>query len=889
MIKINKPKFDLRNLVGGTLDNGVKYSLIHDETLEKSYVTVAVNVGSHSNPKGYDGLAHFLEHMLFMGSKKYPGEEHYFDELNKLGGYSNAYTDSMETVYYFNVFDDGLENMFDIFSRFFIDPLFKKDSIEREINAVDNEHKKNINSDMWRKQQFMTDLLNKDTSMNNFGTGSLNTLKKDNIRDVLIDFYKKHYTTDNISICIASSKPIVELKGIIDTTFGNIAESKCVNKLEFNKNFYSENNLNTYYLKTLSNIYNVSYIFEIPVQSEYVHTKFFFVFETMLLNKSDKSLYFDLTRKGYLNNIDVDITFEGVFEIILNLTKHGLDNLAYVESALYKTIEQINNSDIQSYAKYLKEILEKNYDTIHKFETTDLCNMLAVNHYYCDTKDIFNNDFSIREIKKTIEYKNTFIKYINNKNVIKIISCPEYPYGQKITLKKAREYNTEYALIKLKLKSVPVNNISFNLSDLQNEYLNGVPVLIDELDAYDVPTLITQNQWYGGCSKFGEPLVSILLQINNEYYNTAIKYILTKISCIILNYIINIKMHKLFQLPYSISFNAMPSTSSININISALNDVSKIQLLLKELKEFLFNIDITVLTELYVNNLMISLQESYENIKFSNPSNYSNNVLKSTIYDTEYPTKTLIDAIKIIDFNQIIKHMKKILDGSTMTSLIYGNIDKKNINGLLDSYKEYFNNSEIIVPIVQDIQQICVKHLNPNEKANCVTLFYSMGRLDIINEKDAIKNILAIIGTRILSQPFFDELRTKKQFGYLVNMGMSVYRNNYYVTQKIQSNKPIKDIIDNIIEFNKSINKYFKSDSTFKSFINSIKKELMEPDYSLSDKISKYLPEIINHEYVFNRNIILFKQIDKITKKCVNSYFNHLLSKPIKIIIKGQK
>ena len=160
-----------------------------------------------------------------------------------------------------------------------------------------------------------------------------------------------------------------------------------------------------------------------------------------------------------------------------------------------------------------------------------------------------------------------------------------------------------------------------------------------------------------------------------------------------------------------------------------------------------------------------------------------------------------------------------------------------------------------------------------------------MGDLDIKNN-DSIKIILGIVGVRILSQIFFDELRTKNQLGYLVNMKMISYRNKYYITQKIQSNKTIDIILDKINNFNNNISKYLL-ESDFNEFISSIKKELLENDYSLNDKINKYLPEIINHEFIFNRKLILSKQIDKITKEDVNGYFKVILSKSINVIING--
>jgi secreted Zn-dependent insulinase-like peptidase len=269
-----------------------------------------------------------------------------------------------------------------------------------------------------------------------------------------------------------------------------------------------------------------------------------------------------------------------------------------------------------------------------------------------------------------------------------------------------------------------------------------------------------------------------------------------------------------------------------------------------------------------------------------NPSSYSMNKIRSAIYDTEYPIEQLISATKIINFNQIKEYIKTILEDSNITSLIYGNINKKDISGLLDSYNKYFTNTSLNFPVVHDIQEINVKHPNPDEKSHSVILFYQMGTLNMKEETDVTKNILGIIGTIILSQPFFDDLRTKKQLGYLVNMGMSVYRNKYYVVQKIQSDKPIEHIIENINNFNKNINKYLM-ESEFDNFIKSIKKELMEPEYSLSEKINKYLPEITSHEYIFNRNIILSNQIEKITREDVISYFNQLLLKPIKVIING--
>ena len=149
------PQNELRKFYSNKLSNNIKYTLIEDKNIEDTTVNVSIKVGYFSEPKNYNGLAHFLEHMLFLGSKKYPIENYFDSKLKSYGGFSNAYTSLFETVYYFNVLSKHFEEILDIFSRFFIDPLFDKKSVEREINAIDSEHLKNINNDGWILRYFL--------------------------------------------------------------------------------------------------------------------------------------------------------------------------------------------------------------------------------------------------------------------------------------------------------------------------------------------------------------------------------------------------------------------------------------------------------------------------------------------------------------------------------------------------------------------------------------------------------------------------------------------------------------------------------------------------------------------------------------------------------------
>lgn len=96
---VNKRVLDDRTYKSFTLTNGLRVLLISDPQSSRSAAALDVHVGYFSDPKELPGLAHFCEHMTFLGTKKYPKEEEFSSFLSSNGGSSNAYTDSEDTVY----------------------------------------------------------------------------------------------------------------------------------------------------------------------------------------------------------------------------------------------------------------------------------------------------------------------------------------------------------------------------------------------------------------------------------------------------------------------------------------------------------------------------------------------------------------------------------------------------------------------------------------------------------------------------------------------------------------------------------------------------------------------------------------------------------------------
>ena len=96
---VNKSPNDEREYAAVTLDNGLQVLMVSDATTEKSAAALSVGVGAFSDPMDFQGMAHYLEHMLFMGSESFPEPDGYMNFAAENGGSSNAYTSSEITNY----------------------------------------------------------------------------------------------------------------------------------------------------------------------------------------------------------------------------------------------------------------------------------------------------------------------------------------------------------------------------------------------------------------------------------------------------------------------------------------------------------------------------------------------------------------------------------------------------------------------------------------------------------------------------------------------------------------------------------------------------------------------------------------------------------------------
>ena len=224
-MSIRKSPNDDRNYRHVTLSNGLNCVLISDPTTDKAAASLDVNVGHFADPDNVPGIAHFLEHMLFLGTEDFPNENYYASFLQEHGGASNAYTSTENTNYYFDVLQDHLQEVLKVFSAFFVNPLFSPEMTARELNAVHSENGKNLLNDMWRNFQLSKSTADPDHPFSKFGTGNKETLETTpaanniNVRDVLLNFHKTWYSASIMKLCVLGRESLDDLEKMVAPLF----------------------------------------------------------------------------------------------------------------------------------------------------------------------------------------------------------------------------------------------------------------------------------------------------------------------------------------------------------------------------------------------------------------------------------------------------------------------------------------------------------------------------------------------------------------------------------------------------------------------------------------------------------------------------------------------
>ena len=456
MQTVLKSPNDKRNYYTYDLPNDLRVFIITDNDIDLASAAMLVKIGYYCDT--VPGIAHFLEHMLFTGTQKFPEENHFSSFVAKHNGTHNAYTAYDHTCYYFSSTEEGFGVALDNFGDFFVSPNLNKNTIDREKEAIHSEHIKNINDDAWRAHEIIKVAGTDNHPFKKFGTGSNETLNVNNIGQIVRDFFEKHYSANNMTLIVMIPENLLQqIKTLIDQIFGQITNKDCQNYNNMISMLKKEKILSPPKIIKYVPIENQNQLvltWEIPFYKDSpTQSPLEFLFY-LISNESKNSIHYILSRAGYIIgfycHVREIIYNKCLFCIDIKLSPFGQNNKKQVIATVIEYIKLLRNSiNDDALEKLYYDQLKlavykfKNHEKTNSLDAVlDICSL--INDYNFDPKyinviSILQDDYS-DQVKKNMK---EILDQITTDNLVIISGSKAY---EDMNAKVFPHYGTKYSV-----------------------------------------------------------------------------------------------------------------------------------------------------------------------------------------------------------------------------------------------------------------------------------------------------------------------------------------------------------------------------------------------------------------------------------------------------------
>ena len=895
------------------LDNKIKVVFISDPNINVSSCSIAVGAGSFNDT--YPGTAHFLEHLLFMGSEKYPEQNDYHSYIQINGGYDNAFTANNMTCYYLVLESSFLKKGIEMLSWFFRAPLLNESHIQSEMEIIDSEHNKNILNDNWIMDDIFKKFIKTESKYTKFGTGNLKSLDGITKNDIF-DFYNKYYTSDNLYICVVDSKNINQMideyliyfQSIPTKLYSNDLDRFSQDKLEL-----VDNNLIFFKSSSDYNILNFYLIMD-GEETNLIDYQLIYFINYLIGTEYYDSLGYFLKENNIIKNLSANIEYFYDFSANLNiqLTMVSTDTDCIYKSywLITKLIEQLGNINehefIAIYNNYKKiKTLQLLYDSTN--DPVSITNSVVENMTKYKMSGAIVRNYKVPEYNETIYQKyNEIIKSIK----IKISTNINYKNISDKDFTKSLWYSSSYFLDNLILKKdFKMDEIKFIFSNtigIKNFLIKNI-ILNISIDKSSIPELIYSSDklcrkvYLLEFNKYEKPIGSITIIRKNELlldkYNRILMEIYGKICNKILNYYLETISY------YKLSFNMSVYREYLIYNFIGID---------YELNFFITQITKKIYPNIvlynnpeskkYFNEIIDDIKENINNFKYNTPYAICSKYL-SCLLDNYLLPEEKLNFISGLTWDDFVLKINECLKYSYEYYLLIG-IKKYGYSIGILPYDDYvFNNDQYINSIIDSLELSPNKYLitenkkiikksinnfcnfiikpfdtNPNEINNCLIRYWICGNkinlisktnftdpIDIEITKSIIKSKLIMdFVSEILNEPLFDKIRTIDKLGYIVRANNKIINPStdslyFIIFFLIQSSYSIDRISESIKNFNKFIIKNIKNNydeylEKFRLLKESKLIDFKKPFSELVEELNSYIMSIVDKNYIFNIN-----------------------------------
>ncbi|MBL4830833.1 MAG: insulinase family protein [Aliivibrio sp.] len=854
------------------LSNGLRVLLINDDQASRSAAALSVNVGHFDDPADREGMAHFLEHMLFLGTEKFPKVGEFQSFINQHGGNNNAWTGTEHTTFFFDInpdlFDEGLER----FGQFFYAPLFNADALDKERQAVDSEYKLKLKEDSRRLYQVQKQTTNPQHPFSKFSVGSTDTLADrdgSNTRDEIIAFHQNHYSADLMTAVILGPQDLDQLNQLAEHHFSSITNKNLVGK-SIDVPLLTEAQKSQWItIEPLKEMRKLTLSFSLPNIDNFYQTKPLSYIAHLIGYEGPGSLLGYLKNLGYITALSAGGGVRGSnyreFTIGFGLTERGLKYKEKIITITFQFIDLITTSglDLWRYNEK-KAVLESAFRFQEKTKPIDIVSHLVMNMQRFSENDTIYADYMMNE------YREQDIKEIINYFTVQNARITLVAQGQEYN-QTDDWYDTPYSMTpftaeQLTLWQNPGNNARLSMPE-KNPYIchqlephelegnDGNPKIVQELPGFRL--------WHKQEHEFRIPKGVIYIAIDSPHaVSTARKIVKTRLC-------VEMLMDSLSQETYQaevagMNYNIYAHQGGVTLAISGFSQKQPLllDLILNKFSERKFS-------QKRFDVIKTLLLRNWNNAAKDRPISQLFNALTGILQPNNPPYPDLIEALEGIQVEELPPFVKAMFAEVHIDMFVYGDWLVNDALKLAETVKTTLHvqdqkYDESLRPLIMLGESgTFQKELFCQHADSAILVYYQSVSTEPVN--------IAIytLANHLMSATFFHEIRTKQQLGYMVGTGNLPLNKHpgliMYVQSPMASPAHLQEAIDEFINAF-SLVLLELSDYHWNSSKMGLIDQINEVDTNLRTRGQRLWVSIGNKDYQFDQREKVISELSNLSR-----------------------
>ncbi len=887
-ITVEKSPNDKRDYRALWLENGMKVLLISDPAADRAAASVNVAAGSNSDPAAFRGLAHFLEHMLFLGTAKYPQAEEYQGFITSHGGSQNAFTAYENTNFYFEIDANYLEPALDRFSQFFIAPTFASDHVNLERNAVNSEYQSGLQDDSRRSQAVMKAILNPLHPMAGFSVGSLDTLQDHDgvtLRDALLAHYDRYYSANLMSVAVLGKDNLDQLEQWVRMHFTAVANkhrSKPSSKEPMFRPGTLPLQLN---IEPVRDARALSYSFPIPDMRLRYRERPVDYLANMLGHEGEGSLLKVLRDLGWANALSAGGGFAAdnlnMFDVNISLTQNGLQHVDEITALLFQFIDLISQKGVAEWQyKEFATMSALAFQYQEPGGAEGLVTGMAERMQFYPMPDLITSSYFYRNFDPRLIH--SVLDFMRPDNMLMTLSARGVP-----TDKIEPWYSTRYSTRRITPDRIALwhqyphqaalatnRPNPFIPENLAIKPLKGEPLPATAANVMDKPKLLVDSDgvrlWFKQDNQFFTPRSNFFVYAMTPLFQNSLR------NSLLANFVVSLVNDKLSAYAYPANlagadFGIGARSRGFTLALSGYSDKQSglLETLLKTLTAADFRqerFDI-IKTEMIRN---------WQNAELQTPYMRLFGEVQALVVNPYWSNEESIAEVQNIMFSDVKDFVPTMLASLRLDALYHGNALDSDARAMMDIVTRYLHPSARapvsgfgsvikLPPHSRTIQEMAIAH------DDSAIVVYLQAADDSWHTRGLV-NLLATM----MASPFFDTLRTRQQLGYVVNAGTLPILKVTGLALTIES--PVADPLELESRINAFLASYAQTlaDMPAEQF-NAIKSGFLNDLRQLPDQLdalsSRYWSDILLEEFTADSGLKMADAVANVTQQQVLDYY----------------